>query len=179
MSEKDDELWDYATRGVKPLGKKARTAKPPSKSVPLPKAPKRAEKAVFVPPPRAEKAKADPALGLDKRTRDKIKKGKMPIEGKLDLHGLSQARAHEALHNFILKAHGQGKRHVLVITGKGRMADGALRSPLDKGAGILRSRVPEWLSVSPLKDMILKVEPAKPVHGGEGALYVYLRRIRD
>jgi hypothetical protein len=50
------------------------------------------------------------------------------------------------------------------------MADGALRSPLDKGAGILRSRVPEWLSVSPLKEMVLKVEPAKPAHGGDGAL---------
>ena len=104
---------------------------------------------------------------LDRRTEDRLRRGQMSIEGTLDLHGLNQSEAQEALRRFILEAVSQDKRCVLVITGKGR-----------SGPGVLRQNVPIWLNEEPLEGLVLKSYPAKPKDGGEGALYVYLRRRR-
>lgn len=187
--EDEARLWRAAMREVKPLKgqdaypaapKPAITKKAPAASGQVAASdskPVRSRAVVPAPSSTVEEA-AHPSLGLDKRTRSKIKKGQMPIEGRLDLHGMGQARAHEALNIFIFNAYEAGKRQVLVITGKGRAEDGGLRSPIDKGYGVLKRRVPEWLATAPLKDMVLKVHTAQPRHGGEGALYVYLRRKR-
>lgn len=112
---------------------------------------------------------------LDRKTEEKLRKGKMPIEGTLDLHGLNQSQAYSAVENAILKGSEQGKRCLLVITGKGntgRTSDHWLMP----ATGILKTRVPEWLSSPPLSYHVLKYMPAQPKHGGGGALYVYLRR---
>jgi DNA-nicking Smr family endonuclease len=101
----------------------------------------------------------------------------MDIEGKLDLHGMTQAQAHEALSQFILKSHQAGKRCVLVITGKGGQNTGD-EEERGQTRGILRRRLPEWISHPALHDLVLSMETAQPKHGGSGAVYLYLRRTR-
>jgi DNA-nicking Smr family endonuclease len=101
----------------------------------------------------------------------------MPIEARIDLHGMTQTEAHRALDSFLARAHCDGRRCVLVITGKG------LRKPAeDEGyggeTGILRSAVPRWLNEAPNRARILAFAWAQPNHGGGGALYVLLRRHR-
>lgn len=94
----------------------------------------------------------------------------MDIDGRLDLHGMSQAEAHDALTGFVLASHRMGRRAVLVITGKGLYGE---------RSGVLKSAVPRWLNEAPLRDRILAFQPAQPKDGGSGALYVLLKRRRD
>jgi DNA-nicking Smr family endonuclease len=113
---------------------------------------------------------------MDRKTHQKLKRGKVAPEGKLDLHGMTMAEAHPRLLSFILRAQADGKRLVLVITGKGRQSpdDG----PIPVRKGILRHQVPHWLSLPPLAQAVLQVAEAHLKHGGGGAFYVYLRRHR-
>ncbi len=105
--------------------------------------------------------------GLDRRSADRMKRGEMEIEATLDLHGHSQDIAHGELAAFIQRAWVAGRRCVLVVTGKGV-----------QGSGILKNQVPRWLNQSPLRERILGFSYAKPHHGGDGALYVLVRRQR-
>ena len=114
---------------------------------------------------------------IDRRTEEKIRKGKMPIDDKLDLHGMSQTKAHAALTSFIQRAIKNKYRCVLVVTGKGK-ATSTSEDWIKPGQGVLRQKVPEWLTTDIFKDYVLKFFPAQPQHGGSGALYVYLRRQR-
>lgn len=115
---------------------------------------------------------------LDRRTEERLRKGNLPMEAQLDLHGYRQDAAKSALTNFIQRAQAQGKRCVLVITGKG--SQGEPDEDWTKAPrGILRQRVPEWLSESPLSSIVLKTVSAQRKDGGEGAFYVYLRRNKD
>jgi len=109
--------------------------------------------------------------GIDKRTDAKLRRGKLPIQAKLDLHGMRQNEAYSALTGFINGAYHQQKRVVLIITGKGYRSVEA--------GGILRRLVPIWLGEDPFKDKILSFHTAQPRDGGEGALYVLLRRDRS
>ena len=115
--------------------------------------------------------------GLDRRTDEKLRKGKMPIEARCDLHGLNQTQAHEMLNQFIHMAILRQCRCVLVITGKGksRLATEAMIEP---ERGVLKQKVPQWLSQKGIAEYVLKTYPAQPKDGGSGALYVYLRRQR-
>lgn len=106
-------------------------------------------------------------VDLDKRTAARMKGGDMPIDGRIDLHGMTQDAAHGALTAFIAHSFDAGRRCVLVITGKGR-----------EGGGVLRAQVPRWLNQSPLRERILGFSYARPHHGGDGALYVLVRRRR-
>ena len=179
--ENEEDLWGFATRDVKPLAREKALSR---SKAPAPK-PKARSKAQAQPPaeppmhslPDAPKRQPDPGTGLDHKTAEKLRKGKMPLEARLDLHGMSQAAARSALQAFILQAHSAGKRCVLVITGKGP-GEGGRRDPLSSGQGVLKRMVPEWLQDGALKPLILKTETARPQHGGEGAIYVLLRRKR-
>jgi DNA-nicking Smr family endonuclease len=111
-----------------------------------------------------------PRGGIDKRTDEKVRRGRAAIDGRIDLHGLTQSEAHDALIGFVRRSHAQGRRLLLVITGKGGMP---------RGEGVLRSAVPRWLHESPVRDLVLAVHQAQPQHGGGGAYYVYLRRRRE
>jgi len=113
---------------------------------------------------------------MDRKTFGKLKRGKMLPEGKIDLHGLTMDRAHPRLTSFILRAHADGKRLVLVITGKGRQSDD--EGPIPVRKGILRHQVPQWLSTPPLAQVVLQIAEAHLKHGGGGAYYIYLRRHR-
>ena len=106
----------------------------------------------------------------------KLKKGKLEPEASLDLHGMNLEQAYPALLNFIISAHKTQKRLVLVITGKGKNSDPGYAIP--QRSGVLRSQVPIWLKEAKLSNLVLQVEQSHRRHGGLGALYVYLRRIR-
>jgi DNA-nicking Smr family endonuclease len=103
--------------------------------------------------------------GIDGRTQRRLFRGDVPVDRRLDLHGLTAARAESRLVQFIETAARDGCRCVLVITGK--------------GAGILRGHVPDWLKRQPLSPYILALAEARPHDGGSGALYVLLRRNRS
>lgn len=113
--------------------------------------------------------------GVDKRTAQRMRRGQLPIEARLDLHGLTEADAHGALASFLFGAQAAGRRCVLVVTGKGARvgADGPART------GVLRRNVPHWLNQPPNRARILAFSHAQPKDGGEGALYVLLRRPRE
>lgn len=114
--------------------------------------------------------------GFDKRTDERLRRGQMPIEALIDLHGYNKEQAKGVLSTFIRAAYGQGKRCVLVITGKGSRNN---KTNTIATKGVLRTNVPEWLSELPLSDIVIKHYPAKPKDGGDGALYVYLKRNRS
>ena len=113
---------------------------------------------------------------MDMGTFSKLKKGKLEPEASLDLHGMNLEQAYQALSNFIISAHNTQKRLVLVITGKGKNSDPGYVIP--QRNGVLRSQVPMWLKEAKLSNLILQVEQSHRRHGGLGALYIYLRRIR-
>lgn len=113
---------------------------------------------------------------MDRKAHGKMKRGKLKPEARIDLHGMTQDRAHTALNGFILRCHREGRRLVLVITGKGRDHDDGDVIPTRRG--VLRHQVPHWLSVPPLSALVLQITPAHLRHGGGGAYYVYLRRNR-
>ncbi len=107
---------------------------------------------------------AKPPL-LDEPTSKKIAKGKLSLEGRIDLHGMTQTEAHSRLFRFVDAAHLAGKRTVLVITGKGA-----------RGEGILRQAVPRWLSEPLFRKRVIGFREAHVNHGGGGALYLRIRK---
>ncbi|KRS11215.1 DNA mismatch repair protein MutS [Roseovarius atlanticus] len=115
-------------------------------------------------------------LQMDKRTNTRLKRGKVEPEARIDLHGMTLAQAQPALTGFILRAQAQGKRLVLVITGKGKNTDTG--GPIPTRNGVLRHAVPQWLGMAPLSGLVLQITQAHVRHGGGGAYYVYLRRNR-
>ncbi|MEM8730776.1 MAG: Smr/MutS family protein [Pseudomonadota bacterium] len=126
--------------------------------------------------PVSDRVAAAP-LAMDRKAFTKMRRGKLAPEGRIDLHGMTLERAHPTLIRFILSAQAQGKRLVLVITGKGRTAhedDG----PIPRPRGVLKHQVPDWLSRPPLAQAVLQIAEAHVSHGGAGAYYVYLRRPR-
>jgi DNA-nicking Smr family endonuclease len=159
-------------------------------SVPLKKAPRRARKTVAVckpetppaPPKTAERTRAvrRPA-GIDGNTADRLRRGRLEPQARLDLHGLTERAAHRALVIFVRAAAARKHRLVLVVTGKGDDARAAGKDPLDKGLhtgrrGVLRSMTPRWLREPGLSELIADSREAHRRHGGAGALYVYLRK---
>lgn len=120
------------------------------------------------------------APGLDRRLQLRLKRGQLPIEARLDLHGLGREKARAMLNGFIAQQAALGRRCVLVITGKGR-PDWQRPAWGDDTpeAGVIRRALPEWLRDSPNKDRVLAFAPAQPRDGGAGAWYVLLRRRRD
>jgi DNA-nicking Smr family endonuclease len=169
-SLQDDErgLWSAVTKSIKPLsGRRPVTADagPDGERPPAPKPP--AAKAA--PKPSPPPAKTPPSLTpLDRRTRQRVARGKLEIDARLDLHGMIQSEAHAELSRFLRRAGGRGARLVLVITGKG-----------SRGEGVLRRQVPQWLNLPEFRTLVIGFETAHIAHGGEGALYVRLRRVRD
>jgi len=113
-------------------------------------------------------------LRMDRKRFVQMSRGKLAPEARIDLHGLTLAEAHPRLTAFILRAHANGARLVLVITGKGRDRDDG--GPIPVRPGALRHQLPHWLAQPPLRAVVLQVSEAHLKHGGSGAFYVYLRR---
>jgi len=178
LSTEERELWDTVAKQTKPLRKK-RVAKPavPAVVEAAPAAPKPAARKPE-PAPRALKITAPvrpappPLAPLGRRERSQLSRGKKEIDARLDLHGMTQTRAHGALRNFLHRCHEDGCSFVLIITGKGRTV-----GP-DSERGILRRQVPEWLGLPEFRSFVVGYEEAGIGHGGGGALYVRVRRAR-
>ncbi|MEH6545793.1 MAG: Smr/MutS family protein [Sneathiella sp.] len=209
LSKTDRDLWDYVTRNidrqasnrfigfdVRPTKKVADTKKVPPTPAPAPgrkpliNAEKLAKAMVSRPVEPQNTRRTAPPInpsqrenvpGLDRRNSERLRKGQMTIDGKVDLHGMTQAEAHTRLRTFISAAQLQGKRCVLVVTGKGsrgqKTDDAAFMG--SERRGILREAVPKWLAAADMRRLVIDFRAAQPKHGGGGALYVLLRRDRS
>ena len=113
---------------------------------------------------------------MDRKTHREMTRGKLEPEAKIDLHGMTLAQAHPELVRFVLRAQERGCRLALVITGKGKR--GHDEGPIPQRHGVLRHQVPQWLRLPPLGTVVMQVTEAHLKHGGSGAYYVYLRRMR-
>jgi DNA-nicking Smr family endonuclease len=183
LTEAEHKLWSGITRSIAPLKRK------PSGPHHHEAIPAQGERP---PPPRrradptparhaASKSAVKPAIkpalpvaGLDRRQKQRLARGTETIDGRIDLHGKTQSEAHAALLGFLRRAQADGARFVLVITGKG----GASGPGSSGERGILRRQVPLWLRLPEFRLHVLAVEEAHSAHGGEGALYVRVRRAR-
>ena len=179
----DRALWDRVTREVTPLKRREPTAPAaappevsPAQADDRKSEPRKGEQALLSPPPpRAALAPPADLLpgaagGADKRTLAKLRRGQIVPERRIDLHNMTQSEAYAALGGFLASAQAAGKRCVLVITGKGYRSQGTV--------GVLRTNVPHWLNQPGNRARILAFTHAVPADGGEGALYVLLRRQR-
>lgn len=161
-------LWRTITKSVSPLPGRAADPEDGESPPPQPSSPscKPAPAIKLTAPARP---KAPPLAPLGRRMRQRVARGREPIDARFDLHGLAQAEAHEALWRFLQAASGRGARLVLIITGKGGRSG---------EAGVLKRQVPHWLALPEFRDLVIGFEDAHATHGGEGALYVRLRRRR-
>ena len=174
LTIEETRLWRAAMQDVKPLTRcsaaDSATPAPPAAAPPPLAAP-----AAPLPPPAPTRRPPSPppaAAGIDRQTLRRLKSGDLPIEGVLDLHGLTRDAAHAALRHHILAAAAAGRRCLLVVTGKGSARGAA--TPDD--SGVLRREVPRWLD--DWRPPVLAFAAAGPRHGGTGALYVLLKRRR-
>lgn len=185
LSAEEAELWQRVTAAAKPL---RRGRRPPAADLPAADeaaraadndrqpTPPDADRAAVAPPPAPPPRRPQRELGhgvapgLDKRTLSKLRRGQIRIEAEIDLHGRTQDEAHRALLAFLAAAQASGRRCVRVITGRGLRGDGT--------TGVLRRSVPIWLNQPGNRERILAFCYATPADGGEGALYVLLRRRR-
>jgi len=175
--ENDAELWARVVGSARPL-KKGSVAVPP---VPVKKRslqPAKEAQAALKPTPKPPPKPAPVARGekLDRQTARQLERGRLPVEARFDLHGMRQRDAHVALRRFLKGAQGKGYRHVLVITGKGRDPEGRRSFFAEEEPGVLRQAVPHWLSQPDLASVVLSYSEAPRRLGGEGALYVRLRK---
>lgn len=170
----EDGLWENYKRGVTPLSLKQRVKTSPSRL----KKPSQRRQSPPIPtlasglPSAARTAPGE----LERNERRRLQRGDILIEERLDLHGLTQATAHHRLLTFLHGAQQRGVRFVIVITGKGR-GEEVLEEP--SGRGVLKRAVPLWLCEAEFRALVAAVSPASRHHGGEGALYLRLRRLRS
>ncbi|HWK63894.1 MAG TPA: Smr/MutS family protein [Rhizobiaceae bacterium] len=166
LTEEDRVLWHLVARSTKPLAGKEAIAPPPelpAREEPALPAPR--SEAQQGPSPRPKSLKI--AHVFDAQTREKLAKGRLPIEGRVDLHGMTQDEAYWLLLSFLRRAQQGGVRYVLIITGKGSSS---------RGEGVLRRSVPQWLATPPFRALVSGHDDASRRHGGGGALYVRVRR---
>jgi len=178
LKDEDLALWKHVTRDTKPLAKRAPVPEtPPAKATPKADKETRPTHPLSRPPsrplPRPQPVvpakRAEPAIehgraaGVDRRSAERLRRGRLPVEARLDLHGHTQDQAHAALDHFLGEAQARGLRCVLVITGKGTTT---------AAGGVLRGQLPRWLNEPGNRARVLAFDYAQPKHGGLGALYV-------
>jgi len=166
LSEDDRILWNLVARTAKPLRGKAAAEIPDIAVKTKPTPPPAAASPAVAAKPKTQHV----SHALDEPTLEKLKKGRLPIEGRVDLHGMTQDEAYSLLFSFLHRAHAGGIRYVLIITGKGSSSG---------GDGVLRRAVPAWLSTPAFRPLVSSHDHAARNHGGSGALYVRLRRVRS
>ena len=175
LSEEERALWESVAKQVKPLRKRHRVK--PSAALPEAEtnaAPKPVASPRHIAPPRTvvpPKVEPPPLAPIGRRERSHLSRGRKEIDARLDLHGMTQTRAHRALFGFLQRAHHDGLTFVLIITGKGKIGAESER-------GVLRRQVPLWLGLPEFRSLVVGFEEAHIGHGGEGALYVRVRRAR-
>lgn len=209
LTPEEEQLWRQVMKDTEPLGQIAREPSTPQESgrpfsakpthhghPPPPK--KVAQKISGAMPPvirhaqertlNAQNAARSPAdlSDLDRKSQQRVRRGKIEVDAKIDLHGMRQSEAHQALIARVSRARLDGKRVLLVVTGKGASKGGSTKDGSGhgsqpfwaRGGGVLKAQVPKWLREDPLRSMIFSVQEAHQRHGGAGALYVFLKRVR-
>lgn len=173
LTREDKRLWTRVERTLDTVKPKSAAPEPEPVEPPSPKAPPR-----FVKPTRpspspptvpADRPRSVPHAApheLEPRRLRRLSRERDPIDARIDLHGHGRFQAQDALTAFLLNAHARGCRAVLVVTGKGSRG----------GTGVIRASVADWVSQPPLRAVVSGVSPAHRRHGGEGAVYVTLRR---
>lgn len=173
LTREEEALFDAAMAGTVPL---------PGRRRPKPPAPPPEPAASSAPPPshRAHRPgsagrpalpelAAGAAADLDARTVDRLRRGRLRPEARLDLHGRTLDEAYRILDAFVARAQSGGRRCILVITGHGAWRE---------GGGALKREVPRWLNGPALRPRVLAFAQAQPQDGGAGAFYILLRRVR-
>jgi DNA-nicking Smr family endonuclease len=186
LSEEERELWHGVTRSVMPIKRRRPQA---VKSLQAERSGHRIEPVsavvragerkpaaaatsrIHTPPVKVANPAPPRLMQLDRRTKQRIVRGTDSIDARIDLHGRTQNDAHEALLYFLRRAQADGAKTVLVITGKG-----SGNAPRERG--VLRRQVPLWLSLPEFRAFVHGIEDAHVSHGGEGALYVRVRKAR-
>ena len=170
LSDDERMLWRAVTSSIAPLkGRKPALAEA-ADLAPVAAAPKAKPSKAMPLAPSPQRVAPPPLATLDRRAKQRIARGRTEIDGRLDLHGLTQAEAHAVLARFLYQAQARAAKVVLVITGKG--------GPAGEGRGVLKRQVPFWLESSELRSLVIGFENAGAGHGGDGALYVRVRRGR-
>lgn len=190
-------LWEHTARSLEPLKPaKAKGRVHPADELhedelprPRPKTghhetaahlAKHAKKAPADPPAPPAKKSVPPIADVDRKKLKRLRTGRTEIDGRVDLHGLRQDEAHGVLRAFLHRAQGKGWRWVLVITGKGKVLSRDEDAPFDMHAprdrGVLKRNVPRWLEEPDLRPLVISYTAAAIEHGGDGALYVHLRK---
>lgn len=175
LTEDEEQLWSVVARSVKPLRPHhgvVSTAKPKLDAADAARPPRnsKTQSDSTTLRPRPGKPTVPPPTMIARREKQQLARGKAAIEGRIDLHGMTQAEAHGALLRFVQRSQATGAKYVLVITGKG--GAGASR-------GVLRRQVPLWLGLPEFRACVLGFDVAHIGHGGEGALYLRLRKRRQ
>jgi DNA-nicking Smr family endonuclease len=177
LSREERVLWRTITESIAPLRETPDGGfdiEEKVEAVPPPVKPARTPKAAPLPSRAVPKAQAEPAppplAPLGRRMRQRVARGRDAIDARFDLHGLTQSEAHAELLRFLRNASARGHRLVLVITGKGRR---------NGEGGVLRRQVPQWLALPEFRSFVVGFEDAHIAHGGEGALYVRLRKLQS
>lgn len=169
LTKTEIELWMRVTADVRPFRRQPEPieAKPALETVAAPEgaaeSPRKAQALERPAAPRSAPAVSD----LDQKTRLKLRRGRIEVDARLDLHGMRQHEAQRALCDFLYRCQRGGGKVAIVITGKG-----------STGEGVLRRLAPLWLQAPHLRDVVSGFGEAARQHGGEGALYVRIRRLR-
>jgi len=170
LSDEERVLWTAVTKSIAPLRDSPGSGDDKSAQHVVPAGPKAAGLRTRPTPSAGEKA-PPPLAPLGRRMRTRVARGKETIDGRLDLHGLTQSQAHAKLLQFLRTASAREARLVLVITGKGARGDSE--------RGVLKRQVPQWLGLPEFRALVIGFEDAHMAHGGEGALYIRVRRARQ
>ena len=186
----DKKTWYQAVRDVAPLGGRKRPDFVAAQDPPAPASgeedyqfPRDLDRVPAVSEPPASPGPAAPLRGsgrksdpdtysMDRNTRERLRKGKIEPDGKLDLHGYRYGAAHSAFENFLDHHIRVGNRTVLVVTGRGGKKLSSERS----APGVLRKSLDQWVDESPHRTSITCVCQAHRNHGGEGAFYIRLKK---
>jgi DNA-nicking Smr family endonuclease len=182
LTPDEEDLWSLVSRTVRPLRSAAPAKKLATESgnadkkTPVRDTPRPVKKGAAL---EAEAAKPRPRAGgppalapIMRKEKQKLARGHETVDARIDLHGMTQTEAHAALRSLLQRSQAKGAKFVLVITGKG-VPNSALN-----GRGVLRRQVPLWLALPEFRRYVAGFDVASASHGGEGALYVRLRKAK-
>lgn len=192
LDEEESAVWEHAARSIEPLKRsksRVHASANPDEAASRPRAKAGAHVAHVHAKPKASPAQSPlplvakavpPLVEVDRKKVKRLRAGRIDIDGRIDLHGLRQDEAHANLRAFLHRAQARSWRWVLVITGKGKAERRSHQEPFDMSAhrdrGVLKRNVPRWLEEPDLRGLVISYTTASIAHGGEGALYVHLRK---
>jgi DNA-nicking Smr family endonuclease len=179
LTDDDVRVWRAVTAHIAPLPGRPPVPAPSPEPEPPPAAEPPAKPPVTKREPPPSETKKLPLAPIETRLRQRVARGRLPVDARLDLHGLRQDAAHRRLFAFLAEAQLRGDKLVLIITGKGRENSEPDETGFSPQRGVLRRLTPIWLAEPRARAFVVGFEEAALQHGGSGALYVRIRRLRE